>query len=238
MYQGTIAWEFWTGKKAPCRVMRDALVDALTMVNDMHLLVVLLFGLCIGSFLNVCIYRLPKEKSIVRPHSQCPACGNFIKWYDNIPVLSFILLRAKCRNCRVDISWRYPLVEALTALTLAFLYIKFGLSFGFFKFALFFLLLIVVSFIDIDYHAIPVYFCFIGIAAGPLFGLAETFKMAHGAHGMVPEIQAMPVILRLKDWSLVSALPTFLNFSAIFFLGSICILENSNQSRVKPNRSV
>ena len=177
---------------------------------------VLLFGLCIGSFLNVCIYRLPKEKSIVLPRSQCPACGNLIKWYDNIPILSFILLRRKCRNCRANISWRYPLVEALTAVTLALLYIKFGLSFAFFKFALFFLLLIVVSFIDIDYHAIPVYFCFIGIAAGLLFGLAETFKMARC---MVPEVQAMPIYIALKGMVFGFGFAYLFKFFGDIFLG-------------------
>jgi len=184
----------------------------------MHLLLVVLFGLCIGSFLNVCIYRLPKEKSIVRPPSSCPKCGNFIKWYDNIPVLSFSLLRAKCRNCRVNISWRYPLVEILTALTLALLYMKFGLSLAFFKFALFFLLLIVVSFIDIDYHAIPVYFCFIGIVFGLLFALGETFKLSRY---MILDLQAMPLYAALKGMIFGFGFAYLFKFSS----GFICILR-------------
>jgi len=182
----------------------------------MDLLVVLLFGLCIGSFLNVCIYRLPKEKSIVRPPSNCPGCGNFIKWYDNIPVLSFILLGAKCRHCRTKISWRYPLVEALTAVTLMLLYVKFGLTLSFFKFALFFILLIVVSFIDIDYHAIPVYFCFIGIIVGLIFSVVETFQ---AVRCMVTDIQVMPIYIALKGLAFGFGFAYLFKFFGDIFLG-------------------
>ena len=72
-------------------------------------------GAVVGSFLNVVIARLPRGESVVRPRSRCPRCGAAIAWYDNVPVLSWILLRARCRACRAPISWRYPLVEALAA---------------------------------------------------------------------------------------------------------------------------
>lgn len=75
----------------------------------------LLLGLLFGSFLNVCISRLPPHESIVKPRSRCPQCGHPIRWYDNIPILSWVLLRARCRDCRSFIPWRYPLVELLTA---------------------------------------------------------------------------------------------------------------------------
>jgi len=80
------------------------------------LLVAFAFGACIGSFLNVCIHRLPAEESVVRPGSRCPSCAAPIAWYDNIPLLSWAWLRARCRACGVTISARYPLVEAATAL--------------------------------------------------------------------------------------------------------------------------
>ena len=80
-----------------------------------------LFGLIIGSFLNVCIYRIPNGKSIVWPASFCPKCGKSIKWYDNIPVLSYILLWGKCRNCKEPISCQYPLVELLTGVPSCFM---------------------------------------------------------------------------------------------------------------------
>ena len=126
------------------------------------------FGACIGSFLNVCIYRLPKDKSIVAPRSSCRNCKAFIKWYDNIPVLSYILLRGRCRNCQERISLRYPLVELITAILFLALYVKFGFSIDLLKYCFLFSLLILVSFIDIDYHAIPGQLCFFGI----IFGLA------------------------------------------------------------------
>src|SRR5262245_10539922 len=74
-----------------------------------------LLGLFVGSFLNVVIHRVPKGESVVRPRSHCPGCGNEIAWYDNIPVLSWLLLRGRCRSCGTRISVRYPLVELLTA---------------------------------------------------------------------------------------------------------------------------
>src|SRR5438445_4383843 len=81
------------------------------------LAIVFLFvlGACVGSFLNVVIWRLPRGESLVRPGSRCPSCGKPIRWYDNLPVLSWILLRARCRACSKPISARYPLVEPLTA---------------------------------------------------------------------------------------------------------------------------
>ena len=74
-----------------------------------------IFGAAIGSFLNVCIFRLPAETSIVKPSSQCPYCHHPIRYCDNIPLISFIILRGKCRDCGGKISWRYPLVELITA---------------------------------------------------------------------------------------------------------------------------
>ena len=74
-----------------------------------------LFGLCIGSFLNVVIYRLPLGQSLVSPPSRCRNCGYSLRWFDNIPVLSWVLLRGRCRKCGVGVSWQYPLVELITA---------------------------------------------------------------------------------------------------------------------------
>ena len=135
---------------------------------------VFLLGACIGSFLNVCIHRLPRDKSVVRPRSFCPHCKKTIKWYDNIPLLSFVILRAKCRFCKGAISLRYPLVELLSAVLLYVLYLNLGLSPYLPQMVFLFCMLIVVSFIDIDYHAIPVYLCVAGIIVGFGFHLAQT----------------------------------------------------------------
>src|ERR1700722_11114529 len=84
-----------------------------------------LFGLLMGSFLNVCISRLPKHESVVKPRSRCPECGATIRWYDNVPILSWVFLRARCRECKAAISWRYPLVELLTGIWFAAIAVNF-----------------------------------------------------------------------------------------------------------------
>ncbi|MFA7485619.1 MAG: prepilin peptidase, partial [Phycisphaerae bacterium] len=80
------------------------------------------FGCCIGSFLNVVIYRLPRDKSLVKPPSSCPSCGKFIRFYDNIPLLSWLMLMGKCRNCKSPISPRYFIIELLTGLSFIFFF--------------------------------------------------------------------------------------------------------------------
>src|SRR5271166_5919467 len=105
------------------------------------------FGLIFGSFANVVIWRLPKRESIVWPGSHCPLCKKPIAWHDNIPLLSWILLRAHCRHCKGTISWRYPLVELLTGIAFTIIVSRFGLSFSTLEYLIFAWGLIVVSFI-------------------------------------------------------------------------------------------
>src|SRR5262245_65755106 len=94
----------------------------------MELAFVLLLSFAIGSFLNVVIIRLPERESISIPRSRCPKCKKPISWYDNIPVLSYVLLRGRCRQCKNPISMRYPFVEALTGIAVVLLYFKLGLT--------------------------------------------------------------------------------------------------------------
>lgn len=136
-----------------------------------------IFGSCVGSFLNVCIYRLPKEKSLAFPGSSCTKCKTLIKWYDNVPILSYFFLKGRCRKCGEKISLRYPLVELITAIFFLVLYLKLGLTIELAKYVFLFSLLVVVSFIDIDYHAIPIYLCFIGIVVGLGFALWPTLEL-------------------------------------------------------------
>jgi leader peptidase (prepilin peptidase)/N-methyltransferase len=139
---------------------------------DMYTQVLLIvFGLCIGSFLNVVIYRLPKGKSIVFPGSSCTKCGHKIKWYENIPVLSYIFLLGKCSKCKDKISVQYPIVEILTAGVLWGLFARFGLvPLTFIYFALF-SSLIVCSFIDLEIQEIPDVITLPGIVIGLLISV-------------------------------------------------------------------
>jgi leader peptidase (prepilin peptidase)/N-methyltransferase len=125
------------------------------MVNYLTEIFIFIFGLCIGSFLNVCIYRLPESKSIVQPRSMCPHCGTLIRFYDNIPILSYILLKGKCRHCSTPIALRYPVVELISGAFALGVYLKYGIGF---EAAIYYALiatLIVITFIDIDHQIIP-----------------------------------------------------------------------------------
>lgn len=128
--------------------------------------VVFLFGAVIGSFLNVCIYRLPLDQSIVSPGSHCMSCGAAVRWFDNIPIISWLVLRGRCRNCGTGFSIRYPLVELLTACLLLLLFLRFGLSTTFAVYALLAVALIVVTFIDFDHQIIPDEISLSGVVLG------------------------------------------------------------------------
>ncbi len=118
-------------------------------------LMVFIFGSCIGSFLNVCIYRVPLKKSVVTPGSFCPGCKKPIPFYCNIPILSYALLGGKCKSCRTPIPFRYPFVEFITASLAVCTAVKFGLTGQALVWFAFICILIVITFIDIDHQIIP-----------------------------------------------------------------------------------
>jgi leader peptidase (prepilin peptidase) / N-methyltransferase len=132
-------------------------------------LIAFLFGLVIGSFLNVCILRIPAEKSIVLPASSCTKCGKAIAAYDNIPVLSWLILRGKCRNCKTKISPMYPAVELLTGLLFVACYFAFGLTGDAVKWATFSALLVVLTITDLRERILPDVVNLFGVGAGLLF---------------------------------------------------------------------
>ena len=134
-----------------------------------------LLGAVIGSFLNVCIFRMPREKSIVRPPSSCPECGKPVRFYDNIPIVSYILLRGRCRDCGAPISAKYPIVEAITALMFVFLFVRFGLSLSLAVFLIFACALIVISFIDLEFKIIPDILSVGGMVVGFLFSILRPY---------------------------------------------------------------
>ena len=141
-----------------------------------------LFGLLIGSFLNVCIHRWPEDQSVVAPRSRCPGCEHLIAWYDNIPVLSWLVLRARCRHCGCPISWRYPLVELLTAVCFGWFGAHLGLTPAAAKYCLFAAMLIGLLFSDLETLLLPDQFTiggfFLGLALAPFVAVPDsTFRL-------------------------------------------------------------
>lgn len=128
-----------------------------------------LFGLLIGSFLNVCIYRLPRGLSVVRPRSYCPQCSHGVAWYDNVPLLSYLLLRGRCRNCGVRIPIRYPLVELLTGLAFFAAVWNFGDGLRAVKVCVFAAILIELTFSDLETQILPDGFTLGGVIVGLAF---------------------------------------------------------------------
>ncbi|RPJ70982.1 MAG: prepilin peptidase [Acidobacteria bacterium] len=125
-----------------------------------------LFGLLIGSFLNVCIYRLPRDLSIVWPASRCTTCGRELSWYENIPVISYLALRARCRSCGERISPMYPLIEIVTALIFAGALAWYGLTPLFAVRLVFACAMVVLSVIDLQHQILPNEITLPGIAVG------------------------------------------------------------------------
>ncbi len=125
------------------------------MISTASLLIAGLFGAVIGSFLNVCIHRLPRQESIIWPASHCPACGNRIAFYDNVPLLSYLLLRGRCRACRTPISFRYPIIEAANATGYAVIFWYFGPAWSTAVYAILFSSLLVVTGTDLSHKIIP-----------------------------------------------------------------------------------
>jgi len=145
--------------------------------------VVFLFGACWGSFLNVCIYRIPAELSVVKPRSRCPTCGTPIPWFDNIPLLSWLLLGARCRQCKTPISARYPAIELLTAVLFTWLWLRYPYDVLLAPYWLLVFGLVLASVVDIDEMWLPDRCTIGGMVAGPVLGFL--IPAMHGAEGHV-----------------------------------------------------
>jgi len=164
-------------------------------------ILVLVVGLTIGSFLNVLIYRLPRGKQFVKGRSICPDCGQIIKWYQNVPIVSYLALRGRCAHCRKRISLRYPLVELLNGLGYLFFYWRYDLSVELAVFAFLTSALVAIFFIDLDHQLIPDAITLPGV----ILALAVSF--APGGLGIVPSLiglvvggGALYLIALLGDW--------------------------------------
>lgn len=140
-------------------------------------ILVFIFGSIVGSFLNVCIHRMPLGESIVWPHSHCPKCKKKIPTYDNIPFLSYIILKGRCRFCKGKISLRYPLVELVTALAFLAVFNRYRLSYDFFVFCVFICALIIATFVDIQHRIIPDEISVGGIIFGCILTAIKGFNL-------------------------------------------------------------
>ena len=130
------------------------------------------FGLLVGSFLNVCISRWPAEQSVVKPRSKCPQCGNLIAWYDNIPIVSWVILGAKCRHCKLPIPVMYPLVELATGIVWGVAAWHYGPSVEMLRAALFFTIILGIAMTDAREYIIPDEFSVGGTVLGIGFAFA------------------------------------------------------------------
>ena len=130
------------------------------------ILIAFCLGAIVGSFLNVCAHRLPRDQSIIWPSSHCPSCGKGIAWYDNVPILSYLILAGRCRQCRAAISWRYPLIEFSNALGYAVIVWWFGVGWDSAVYAALFSALLVITAIDIAHYIIPNVITLPGIVLG------------------------------------------------------------------------
>ena len=184
------------------------------------------FGALVGSFLNVCIYRLPLDKSVVWPASACPHCGRLLSWYENIPVLSWMVLRARCRTCAAPIGVRYPIIEALTAVMFGFACWYYGPGVLLASRLVFGCALIVLFAIDLEHHLLPnaitlpgiivgVVFSFftepgwraslIGVLAGGglLYGVAEAYYWVRHEEGLgMGDVKMLAMVGAFLGWKL------------------------------------
>ena len=162
---------------------------------------IFVFGLCFGSFLNVCIYRLPRDKSVVRPGSACPNCNTPIHFYDNIPVLSWLLLGRRCRHCHASSSARYAVVELLAAALFLACYARFGLTLEALKYCVFAFLLLGLIFTDAETKLLPDEMTLSGLVLGLFFSLFIPVNdlMAR----LLPGVINLPVSSNVS-WHLIS----------------------------------
>lgn len=179
-------------------------------------ILVFIFGLCIGSFLNVCIWRLPQNISIIQPRSFCPYCKKPIAWYDNIPLVSYIILRGRCRWCSHKISFRYFLIELITGLIFLFSYLKFGLSFDFFVSVSLLSFSLLVSVIDIDYRAIPSYLPMVAVCLALVLFTLRSYQLIRS--GSLEKISNIPLFLSFQGMFIAVGFAYFFKMLGDFLL--------------------
>ena len=212
------------------------------MILDWRLvLFVALFGACVGSFLNVCIYRLPRRESLLWPGSRCTSCGRSLSWYENVPILGWMALGGRCRTCRAPVSWMYPAVEIITALTFVSGYLLYGLTPLAAVRVLFACALIVLFVTDLQHKILPNVITLPGIVAGfafslflppgwrdsligivagggVLFAIAETYYRVRGEEGLgMGDVKLLGMIGAFLGWKLVLLTLVLASFTGSVF---------------------
>jgi leader peptidase (prepilin peptidase)/N-methyltransferase len=203
----------------------------------LQLLTVALFGLCIGSFLNVCAYRLPLGQSIVHPRSRCTSCGRQLTWFDNLPVLSWVVLGGRCRTCKQPVSWMYPAVEVVTGLVFLITYLTYGLTLLGLVRVVFACALIVLFITDLQHKILPNVITYSGIivgfvcsfflppgwvssliglimGGGFLLAIAEAYLRIRGQEGLgMGDVKLLAMIGAFLGWKLVLLTLVFASFT-------------------------
>ena len=215
-------------------------------------------GLAIGSFLNVCIYRLPLGESVVSPPSRCPSCGRGLRWFENVPVLGYVLLGGRCRTCRVALSLMYPIVEAGTALLFVLQYWQLGWQPLLAVRLLFVAAMIVLFAIDIQHRILPniitlpgvavgvaASFLFepgwlaslIGVAAGggALWAVGEAYFRIRGEEGMgMGDVKMLAMIGAFLGWQLMLVTLLIASLTGSVFGGAMILLNRGSMKYALP----
>ena len=219
---------------------------------------VVALGLAIGSFLNVCIYRLPRGESVVRPPSRCPSCGRGLRWFDNVPVLGYVLLGGRCRTCRAVVSPMYPIVEVTTALVFVLQYLQLGWQPLLGVRLLFAAALIVLFVIDLQQRILPNIITLpgvaigvaasllfepgwraslIGVAAGggALWAVGEAYFRLRGEEGMgMGDVKMLAMIGAFLGWQLMLVTLLMASLSGSVFGGGMVLLNRGGMKYALP----
>ena len=223
-----------------------------------ELLAVVIFGLCVGSFLNVCAYRLPLGESIVHPRSRCTSCGRTLTWFDNVPVLSWAALGGRCRSCKQPVSWMYPAVEVVTALVFVITYLTYGLTLLSLVRVVFACALIVLFVTDLQHKILPNvitlpgivvgFVCsvflppgwmssLIGLAVGGgfLLAIAEAYYRIRGQEGLgMGDVKLLAMIGAFLGWKLVLLTLVFASFTGSLAGGVLIASGRGNMKYALP----
>ena len=207
------------------------------MPTWLELLTITVFGLCIGRFLNVCAYRLPLGESVAHPRSRCTSCGRMLTWFDNLPVVSWVVLGGRCRTCKNPVAWMYPAVEIVTALVFVVTYLTYGLTLLSLVRVIFGCALIVLFVTDLQHKILPNVITLPGIVigfvcsiflppgwvssligmlvgGGVLFAIAEVYYRVRGQEGLgMGDVKLLGMIGAFLGWKLVLLTLVFASFT-------------------------